>query len=119
MEEKTVEINPIRTYIHKFYPPMKQGEDEKWTTFHKTMLSAEGVSLEEIDKNIVNQSTMILNDSKSLHEAVEEMKEEHRESYEKLFKIGVRTGWSYGVITEGTKALEEGREPTYDKFPNI
>jgi hypothetical protein len=119
MNEEIIVQNPIRIHIHRFYPPMKQGEDEKWTTFHKTMLSAKGVNATEINTTIVNKTTLILEGEKTLQEMLEDIDEDKRDSYKKLIKIGARTGWAYKTIKEFMLAESENREPVLSPFPTF
>lgn len=118
-DRQYVPDNPIRTYIHRFYPPMKQGEDEKWTTFYTTMLSVGGFDRNELEKKVVEVSKMILDGTTTLDYEVDKYPDEIKDGIRKLFKIGSRTGWTFRTINEMVLARKEGRDPNLTEFPTF
>jgi len=116
---KVVQRNPVREYIHKFYTPMKQTEDEKWTSFYISILVAGGMDINELHKIIVTSSTMILKGLSTLEYEVNKFPEDTRPKLEKLFKIGARTGWTFMTINELVTAKKESREPVLLDFPTF
>ena len=113
------ESNPIRDYIYNIYTPMKQNEDERWTSFHKIMLSANGVDMKEIDKAIITVSQNLFNNKTTLNYEVDKYPQPQQESVRKLFKIGARSYWAFVTLNEMVSAIKENRKPNLKEFPTF
>lgn len=115
-EENRVEQNPIRIYIHRYYPPMKQGEDSTWKNYYETLLKAKGIKNLEAD---IVAKVKEFQSGKTLDSVVADVDEALKPAYLKLIKIGLRTSWAFNTINEHLLAEAENREPNYFDFPTF
>jgi hypothetical protein len=93
---------------------MKQGEDEKWNSYYRTLVVANG--FQNIEADIVSK-TLEIQSGKTLDEVLADVATKNKEGIEKLLKIAVRTSWAKKCVDEGKLAIAENREPNYPVFP--
>lgn len=108
----------IETHIYANYPQKKQAQDEKWTSYHMTLLKAGAV--EDLEMKIVTATTSFFSGASFLDvvAGLSEI-ETQVESFTKLLEISIRTQWTKLVIDEGKLSITENREPVYAEFPQF
>ena len=106
----------IENHIYSFYSEKKQSQDSKWADSYTTKLKASGV--EDLELKIVNKAKAFFLGG-TLEEMLEDVADDKKPYFKKLIKVAIRTEWAELCVMEGTKAIQEDREPNYPPFPNI
>jgi hypothetical protein len=114
--EMMEEVSAVELHIYKYYPEKKQFQDEKWTTYFRTLLVAQGIT--DVEGKVVGFMQAFFFGS-SIEEVLSAVNIELRDAYEKLTKIAIRTHWAFLCIEEYKKANLEQREPSYIAFPKL
>ena len=106
----------IENHIYSFYSEKKQSQDTKWADSYTTKLKASGV--EDLELKIVNKAKAFFKGD-TLEKVLKDVDDTQKPYFKKLVKVAIRTEWAELCVMEGTKAIQEDREPNYPPFPNI
>jgi hypothetical protein len=106
-------VNPIEAYVYSKYSPNKQAQDLMWTNYHRTNLIAQGVT--DLEKKIVTKA-LLIKGGKTLKEVLSDVKDEHKNAFDKLLKVALRTTWAESCIKEYISATTERRKAIFPEF---
>jgi len=113
-EKLQAKYDSCKNYIYQYYPQEKQASDSADKEYYLAMLKAKGVK--NLEAKIVAMVQKFY-EGKSLDEVVKDIVDEDKEAYKQLVKVGIRVSWVQRCKAELKKALSEGREPEYPKYP--